>query len=172
MNNVWFPLLAVCLSGCVTLFNVPPEETLNLIVSGISGMRGGADDNAEPCELRFPLQSVCIEYDENNVVPDALLALQDNLRQVRVDSDVYFSGNMPLSCAYTLRYRMARNWSGRLASKEKTQYLEMADLFLYQQNKLISSAHFQLERFSFEKWTSTSNKLRSVVDELVCKKKG
>jgi hypothetical protein len=48
----------------------------------------------------------------------------------------------------------------------------MADLFLYQQNKLISSAHFQLERFSFEKWTSTSNKLRSVVDELVCKKKG
>lgn len=168
MKRVCPLLAALSLSGCVTVFSVPLDEALNLMVTGYSELVAGAALDRDPCTLRYVMRSVCIEYNPTVATTDFLPSLQRRLGQLNVPSTVHASGSAPLSCEATLRYVAGRNWSSHFASSGKSPYLDEADLFLFQQNRLLASAHYQISRWGYEKWTSTSSKIDPVVDELLC----
>lgn len=168
----WLVFLgALCLPGCVTLVSVPVDETLNLLVTGYSELVSRSVEDIEPCELRYPLSSVCIEYNPTVSISDFAPSLQRRFGQLRVASALYAPGTLPVFCDATLRYVAVRNWSSHFASSDKQPYLGEAELFLYRDGRLQSSARFQSSRLGYEKWTATSSKIDPVIDELVCKKK-
>ena len=160
--------VSLMLSGCVTVLSVPLDETLNLMVTGYSELVAGSTSDRDPCTLRYPLRSVCIEYNQHVASTDFLPSLRRRLGQLQVESTLHAPGTQPLSCEATLRYVASRNWSSHFASSDKSAYLDEADLFLYQQNRMLASAHYQISRWGYEKWTSTSTKIDPVVDELLC----
>ena len=162
---------ALFLSGCLTLVSVPLDETVNLLVTGYSDLVSRSVEDLEPCELRYPLRSVCIEYNPTVSITDFVPSLQRRFGQLRVESALYAPGTLPVFCDTTLRYVAVRNWSNHFASSDKQSYLGEAELFLYRDGKLQSTTRFQSSRLGYEKWTATSSKIDPVIDELVCKKK-
>ncbi len=163
-------LCALPLSACV-MVSVPVDETLNLVVSGVSELMAASGAEAPPCTPRYAFRSICIEYNREVVVPDFVPTVQDRLRQLQMDSTLYAPSAMPLACDATLRYTVVRGWSAHFTSNDKQPYLGEAELTLLQNGRVLSLARYQTSRFGYEKWTSTAAKISPVVDELVCTRK-
>lgn len=168
MNRVFLLLCTLSLQSCVVV-SVPVDETLNLVVSGVSELWGGAPD-ALPCPLRFEFDSVCIEYNREVAIPDFVPAVQNRLNQLKIANKLYAPSAISGSCSMVLRYTATRSWGAHFTSSDKQDYLSEAELNLQQGGQLISQARYQISRLGYEKWSSTAAKLSSVVDDLVCKK--
>lgn len=168
MMKLLILLCALPLAGCMTLVSIPLDETLHLLVSGASEMMASTTADETPCQLRFPVQSVCIEYNRNVPMPELVVGIQKRLKQLQVESTLYDVGVMPLTCETSLRYSAARSWATHFTSSDKQSYLGDAELTLYQNGRVLSAVHYQTSRLGYEKWTSTATKMTPVVDELVC----
>ncbi len=165
-------LCVLSLSGCVTVLSVPLDDALNLVVAGYSELVAASGSDLEPCALRYPLHSICIEYNPEVATTELIPSLQRRFRQLQIETTLYAPGAVPLMCEATLRYVASRGWSNHFMSSDKQAYLGEADLFLYQNGQVMASAHYQTSRLGYEKWTATSSKTDPVVDELVCTHKG
>ncbi|MDR3413689.1 MAG: hypothetical protein P4L87_22490 [Formivibrio sp.] len=169
----WILLLCTFpLSACVTMVGVPLNDALNLVVSGTSELMANSWSNTDKCTLRYPLHSICIEYNPNVAVPDFVPTMQTRLKQLQVDSTLYSPSAMPISCEATLQYTAARSWGSHFTSSDLQPYLGDAELTLLQGGRVLSLARYQTSRLGYEKWTSTATKMNQVVDDLVCAKPG
>lgn len=167
MKRAFLLLCTLSLPACVVV-SVPIDETLNLVVSGVSELWGGAPD-ALPCPLRFEFDSICIEYNREVAIPDFVLVVQNRLNQLKIANKLYAPSAISSSCGMVLRYTATRSWSSHFTSSDKQSYLSEAELNLQQGGQVISQARYQVSRLGYEKWSSTAAKLSSVVDTLVCK---
>lgn len=167
MKRTFLLLCFLSLPSCVVV-SVPIDETMNLVVSGVSEMWGGAPD-ARPCPPRFEFTSICIEYNNEVAIPDFVPAIQNRLNQLKITGKLYAPSAISSSCGVILRYTAARGWGTHFTSSDKQSYLSEAELSLVQRGQVISQARYQISRLGYEKWSSTAAKLSSVVDALVCK---
>lgn len=164
-------LCVLPLSACMTIVSVPVDETLNLVVSGVSELMSSAGSDEEPCTLRHLIRSVCIEYNREVAIPDFVPTVQKRLMQLQVESQLYAPGTVPMNCAATLRYTAVRSWSSHFTSSDLQPYLGEAELTLLQGGHVVALARYQTSRLGYEKWTSVPAKIMPVVDELMCVKK-
>jgi len=175
MKKLVILLLAFPLSSCVV---IPVEETVSLLASGLSGISSSSPEDDTTCPLRYPLRSVCIEYNQDVAIPDFVPVIQNRFKKLQVESALYDPGNMPSSCTTVLRYAASRGWQNRFSysawrstnsQDEKQSYLADAQLLLLQDGQVIASSRFMSDSI-FDKWTSTGSKMNPVINDLVCKK--
>ena len=164
-------LCVLPLSACMTIVSVPVDETLNLVVSGVSELMSSTGSSEAPCTLRHQIRSVCVEYNREVAIPDFVPTLQKRLKQLQVESPLYAPGTIPMSCEATLHYTAVRSWSSHFTSSDLQPYLGEAELTLLQSGQVVALARYQTSRLGYEKWTSIPSKITPVVDELMCIKK-
>lgn len=172
-------LLTLTLSSCVV---VPVEETVSVLVSGLSHASASLPDYDAPCTLRYPLHTVCIEYNQDVAIPDFIPTIQNRLKKLQVESAIYAPGNMPYNCKVTLRYTALRGWKNRVSygslfsygslsqNNEMLPYLTEAQLILLESGMVIASSRYQFSDSSYDARTTTAYKMNPVINDLVCKK--
>jgi hypothetical protein len=162
---------AVSLSGCSIISPVPVLELVKatgaVAVSAISNGPSSAK-NTVYHEHRS-LDSVCVEYNPMTPDPDIAPALQAELRMHEIDSRIYESGGVPLSCHFRLSYTADIEWGTPPLASGYKSYIRDATLSLRDENGLLlaSSAYSLDGVFQMGKWATSRSKLAPVVTALV-----
>lgn len=120
-------------------------------------------------KLRTPLDTVCIEFNNQTQVPDLVPALQAELQKHGIDSKVYDTPPAARLCNTWLEYTAYFEWGRPPFSGDFRPYVTSVQLALRsKEGELISSSQFQLDPYLARgQWTSTRTKVSPVVTALV-----
>lgn len=116
-----------------------------------------------------PIQSLCIEYNQQPQLDDLVPALQLELKQQGVSSRVFESGAGLQECRVWLRYAATVQWDTPPMSNAYRAYLSAATVSLHRANgHLMSSSSYAVsENFGISKWASTRRKIAPVVKAVI-----
>ncbi|TKC89818.1 hypothetical protein FAZ69_11285 [Trinickia terrae] len=157
---------ALALNGCAWTLITAVDAAGSVVQAGFavsSHYSSPTFVNGDPVALRH----VCIEWNQNVSVGDFVPSLQLALSRRGVRSDVYNPGASPPGCEARLVYSAAIDYGRPSFSDASTAYLSEIDLTLIQNGRIAVSARYETQGLNSDRFSSSSTKLRGLIDRMV-----
>lgn len=124
------------------------------VVKSVQSIRSDLDQNSP----------VCIEINPKVIENDILSVIENGVRRNGYQVETYKVA--PESCVTKIEYTARQKW-------DCATFLSDADIWFYQEDKLIGSVQYRTPRGIFgggganpEKWSSTESKISPLIDQL------
>ncbi|WP_027796888.1 hypothetical protein [Paraburkholderia acidipaludis] len=154
------------LNGCAWTLITAADATGSVIQAGYAVASNYSSPKfftGEPANVG----SICIELNPLVTSADFVPSLQLALAERGVRSDLYSPGTEPISCEARLVYNASIEFGKPTFSDENRAYLSTINIAIFEHNRIVSTAHYEVHGLGTDRYSSAAVKLKGMVDQMV-----